>query len=83
MLCQAFIAVLGTQASRQCGSQYRSGFRTEPHQPIEIWRRASSCRFSDWSAKKIGRGGDVENLIANGDANARWRFPAGAKHAER
>jgi hypothetical protein len=35
------------------------------------------------SAKKIGRGGDVENLIANGHANARRRFPAGAKHAER
>jgi hypothetical protein len=79
------VRVLGAQGARQAEAQVRPGPRADLHQHIDEWRGTGARRLGARAAERRSRRRDVEDLVADRDADARLRCGrrSRAKHAIR
>ena len=62
---------IAAQQPRQAGPQRGPGLRTALHQRVEVRRRAGGRRGRGGAVEKAAARRDVENLVADGDADPR------------
>jgi hypothetical protein len=79
---QIRIAVFGAERARERQAQGRPGARSLRHEAVENGRGARSRRCGGKAVEGGGRGGQIENLIADRDADAQRRRRGRAKDAE-
>src|SRR5580700_9079755 len=83
MLADVFIAVLGAQGARQAEPQSRPSLRPERHDEIEERRRAGARRVGGKAFERGAGRRDIENLVADRDADPRRHCRGRAENAER